>query len=130
MMTPQRSSISANVPMNVARRFPLPIPKACIQRSSAGRAWLAANSGAVLHLEAGILEPVPIGGTYVRHWWVSIGHVPVQFHSENVRMWLPQMVDVYKQFDEFRIIIYHTFADFMLFSVRTKQEIKSLAEPD
>lgn len=94
-----------------------------------GRAWLAADSGEVVHLETGILEPIPVSGMLVRNWWLSINYGPVQFHSQNVRMWLPQTVDAYAELDGHRTIIYHTFADFMVFSVHTHQEIRKPTEP-
>src|SRR5579864_1385364 len=86
-----------------------------------GRAWLAADSGEVLHLDTGILEAIP--SLRLRNWWLSINYGPVQFHSVNVRMWLPQTVDAYAQFDDYRTLISHTFADFMVFSVRAQQDI-------
>jgi hypothetical protein len=92
-----------------------------------GRAWVARDSGEVLHLETGILEPSPT--INVRNWWLSIDYGPVQFHSQNVRMWLPQTVDVYAEFDNYRTIIYHTFADFMMFSVHTHQVIQKPTQP-
>lgn len=94
-----------------------------------GRAWLAADSGEVLHLETGNLEAIPVDGMRVRNWWLSINYGPVQFHSEVVRMWLPQTVDAYAEFEDHRTIIYHTFADFMVFSVHTQQEIGKPKEP-
>jgi len=94
-----------------------------------GRAWLAADSGEVVHLETGILEPISVGGMLVRNWWLSINYGPVQFHSQNVRMWLPQTVDAYAELDGHRTIIYHTFADFMVFSVHTRQKIQKLTVP-
>ncbi|MFZ0640421.1 MAG: hypothetical protein WA020_03180 [Candidatus Acidiferrales bacterium] len=92
-----------------------------------GRAWLAADSGEVLHLESGILEPIPSRG--MRNWWISIDYGPVQFPRQNARMWLPQTVDAYAEFDTVRTIIYHTFADFMMFSVHTRQEVQKPTEP-
>lgn len=92
-----------------------------------GRAWLARDSGEVLHLDSGILESVP--QLDVQNWWLSVDYGPVQFHSQNVRMWLPQTVDAYAEINNYRTIIYHTFADFMIFSVHTHQGIQKPAQP-
>jgi hypothetical protein len=92
-----------------------------------GRAWISADSGEVVHLETALMEGIP--GIHVRNAWFSIDYRPVQFHSRNVRMWLPQTVDAYTQFDHRRTIIYHRFENFMLFSVQTRQEIKKPGEP-
>ncbi|HEV2491392.1 MAG TPA: hypothetical protein VGT03_16430 [Candidatus Acidoferrales bacterium] len=92
-----------------------------------GRAWLAADSGEVLHLDTGILGAIP--ALRVRNWWLSINYGPVQFRSLKIRMWLPQTVDASTEFDDHRMMIYHTFADFMVFSVHTQQEIGKPKEP-
>jgi hypothetical protein len=87
-----------------------------------GRAWIAADSGEVLHMETSLMEEIP--GTKVRHWYLSISYAPVQFRAQNVRMLLPQTVDAYCDFEDHRTIAYHTFTDFMLFSVQTDQAIE------
>lgn len=90
-----------------------------------GRAWVAADSGEVVHLETALLQGVP--GMDVRSAWFLIDYEPVQFHSRNVRIWLPQDVASYTEFDDInrhRMVIEHTFRNFMLFSVRVKQEIQ------
>jgi hypothetical protein len=92
-----------------------------------GRAWIVADSGEVVHLETALMEPMP--EIRVRNAWLAIDYGPVQFHSQNVRFWLPQTVDAYTQFDDQRLIVYHTFANFMLFSVHAKQQIKKPTEP-
>lgn len=87
-----------------------------------GRAWIAADSGEVLHMETSLMEEIP--GTKVRHWYLSISYAPVLFHTQNVRMLLPQTVDAYCDFEDHRTIAYHTFTEFMLFSVHTDQAIE------
>jgi len=91
-----------------------------------GRAWIAADNGAVIHLEIAIMEPIP--QVKVRNWWLALDYAPVQFHSRDVKIWLPQTVDAYAKYDAYRTIIYHTFANFMLFSVQTDQKIEKPAE--
>jgi hypothetical protein len=85
-----------------------------------GRAWFAADSGEVVHMELSLMEEIP--QVKVRHWYLSINYAPVQFHTQNVRMLLPQIVDAFCDFEDRRTIVYHTFSDFMLFSVQTDQK--------
>ncbi len=92
-----------------------------------GRAWVSAISGEVVHMETALLEGIP--EVHVRNSWFSIDYAPVQFRRFDVRLWLPQRVKAYTQFDDHRTITYHVFENFMLFSVETKQEIKKPAEP-
>ena len=92
-----------------------------------GRAWISADSGDVVHMETAMMEGIP--EVRVRNSWLSIDYGPVQFRSRNVRLWLPQIADAYMQFPDHRTITYHTFANFMLFSVETKQEIERPAQP-
>ena len=84
-----------------------------------GRAWIAADSGEVIHLELSLTEEIP--KAKVRHWYLSIDYAPVQFRAQNVRMLLPRTVDVFCDFEDHRTIVYHTFTDFKLFSVQTDQ---------
>jgi hypothetical protein len=92
-----------------------------------GRAGIAADSGEVLHMETSLMEEKP--AAKVRHWYLSIAYAPVQCQSQNVRMWLPLAVDTYYDFEDHRTIAYHTFTDFMLFSVQTDQAIQKPKNP-
>jgi hypothetical protein len=69
----------------------------------------------VLHLESGLTDEMP--KARVRHWYLSIDYAPVQFHTQNVRMLLPQTVDAYCDFEDHRTIVYRAFSNFKLFSV-------------
>ena len=84
-----------------------------------GRAWIAAASGEVIHLELSLMQEIP--KARVRHWYLSIDYAPVQFRAQNVRMLLPLAVDVFCDFEDHRTIVYHTFRDFKLFSVQTDE---------
>jgi hypothetical protein len=88
-----------------------------------GRAWIAADSGEVMHMELSLMEEIP--QVKVRRWYLSINYAPVQFHTQNVRMLLPQTVDAYCDFEDHRTIVYHTFTDFLLFSVQTEQRAET-----
>ena len=82
-----------------------------------GRAWIAADSGEVLHLESSLTDEMP--KVKVRHWYLSIDYATVQFHTQNVRMLLPQVVDAYCDFEDHRTIVYHAFSNFKQFSVQS-----------
>jgi hypothetical protein len=92
-----------------------------------GRAWIAADSGEVVHLETKLMEGVP--AMNVVEWYLSIDYGPVQFHKRNVRIWLPQAADAYCNYGDHRTIIYHTFSDFRLFSVDTNAVTEKPKEP-
>jgi VWFA-related protein len=90
-----------------------------------GRAWIAQDSGEVLHLEIGLMHPVlPVG---VMGWFLAIDYGPVKFRTRNVEVWLPQFAETYDDSDYRRTIISHEFSNFLLFSVDTKQETSSPA---
>jgi hypothetical protein len=86
-----------------------------------GRGWIAADSGEVIHLETPLMAGIP--EMEVRTWSLSIDYAPVQFHSQDVTIWLPQTVDAYCELQRSRRIVYHDFSNFQLFSVQTKQVI-------
>ena len=104
-----------------------------------GRAWIAqdaspesgpessSNSGQVIHLESSLMEAVT--NANVRQMYLSIEYAPVQFRTQNVRIWLPQSVDAYGDFGDHRAIIFHTFSNFLLFSVQTDQTAEKPKTP-
>jgi hypothetical protein len=92
-----------------------------------GRAWIATDSGEVLHMETGLMDEIPAAN--VRAWFLSINYAPVQFRTRPVKIWLPQIVDAYYEFDDHRTIVYHTFTNFLLFSVDTNQKIEKPQVP-
>jgi len=92
-----------------------------------GRAWIAADSGGVLHLETSLMAGIPMAD--VRNWSLSIDYAPVQFHSQEVTIWLPQVVDAYGESEKGRAILYHDFSNFLLFSVQTRQVIEKPKDP-
>lgn len=51
---------------------------------------------------------------------VSIDYAPVQFHSQDVKLWLPRAAEVFSDFGERRFHVRHDFSDFQLFSVSVK----------
>ena len=96
-----------------------------------GRAWIARDSGEdsgeVLHLETSLMQAIPAAN--VRQMYLSIDYAPVQFRTENVRVWLPRAVAAYDDFGDHRAMINHSFTNFLLFSVRTDQRVEKPKSP-
>lgn len=96
-----------------------------------GRAWIAqessGDSGEILHLETSLMEPVLAAD--VRQMYLSIDYAPVQFRTQNERIWLPQSVDAYGYFGDHRTIVFHTFQNFLLFSIETDQKVATPKNP-
>jgi len=92
-----------------------------------GRAWIAADSGQVLHLETNLMERVPI--IELEENAYSVDYAPVKFPSQDVEVWLPQFVLGYTHYANQRIVTEHTFSDFQLFSVQTRMIIPKPKQP-
>lgn len=92
-----------------------------------GHAWIAGDSGEVVHLETALIEGVP--ALKVVQWHLAIDYVPVHFRTPDVQVWLPQTADSYYEFNDHRTMIYHTFTNFMLFSVQTDETIGKPKQP-
>jgi VWFA-related protein len=92
-----------------------------------GRAWIAQDTGDVLHLEIGLMHPVVPAG--VMGWYLAIDYAPVKFRTRNVEVWLPSFVETYDDADYRRTIISHEFSKFLLFTVDTNQETTAPASP-
>jgi hypothetical protein len=80
-----------------------------------GRAWIAADSYQILHIETNLMQAVPL--LQLRGEAVSIDYAPVQFHAQDVKLWLPQAAEVFSDFGERRFHVRHDFSNFQLFSV-------------
>jgi hypothetical protein len=91
-----------------------------------GRAWIAADTGQIMHLETNLLKGVPI--IELRANAVSIDYAPVEFPSRYIQLWLPKSAVAYTDYGKRRTIIEHTFSDFQLFSVQTQQVIEKPKE--
>ncbi|MGA8036706.1 MAG: hypothetical protein WA823_16635 [Candidatus Acidiferrales bacterium] len=88
-----------------------------------GRAWIAADSGEVIHLETYLMDPVPELG--LRSNATAIDYAPVKFQTKRVELWLPQSAVVYANYGKTRTIIEHSFSNFQLFSVDTRQVVET-----
>jgi hypothetical protein len=87
-----------------------------------GRAWIAADSGQVMHLETNLVEANLM--IDLQEMAFSVDYSPVKFESQNVEIWLPQFAVAYTDYAQRRMIIEHTFSDLQLFSVQTQQVTK------
>ncbi len=86
-----------------------------------GRAWIAQDTGVVLHMDIALMHE--IAAVDVREWYLSIDYAPVHFRSKDVVVWLPQSAHTWAAFDLNRVVVYHNFSDFFLFSVQTTQQV-------
>jgi hypothetical protein len=92
-----------------------------------GRAWIAADSGQVMHLETNMMHGIATIG--LQGGAVSVDYAPVKFHTQDVEIWLPQSAIAYSDYGKRRMIFGHTFSDFQLFSVQTQQVIEKPKTP-
>jgi hypothetical protein len=88
-----------------------------------GRAWVAKDSGEVVHLEIALIHPIP--PINIQSWTLSINYAPIHFKTRNIDVWLPQSADVYRESDNGRTFTSHKFTNFRLFSVDVNQEPNS-----
>jgi hypothetical protein len=92
-----------------------------------GRAWIAADSGQVLHLESTLVEPIL--QLDLSELATSVDYAPVRSPSLSMEIWLPRYAVAYTDYAERRMIIEHTFSGFQLFSVQTRETIQKPGEP-
>jgi hypothetical protein len=92
-----------------------------------GRAWIAVDSGQVAHLETNLVGPIL--SIDLSEIAISVDYAPVKSHSLNVALWLPQFAVAYTDYAQRRMIIEHTFSDFELFAVQTKEAVGKPKEP-
>lgn len=86
-----------------------------------GRAWIAADSGQVIHLETNLVEPILM--IDLSEIAISVDYAMVRSPSLKVEIWLPQFAVAYTDYAKRRMIVEHTFSDFQLFSVQTQETI-------
>jgi hypothetical protein len=109
------------------RTFGVRTDKQVFQVSLKGRAWIATDSGQVIHLETNLVKGIAAIG--LQENAVSVDYAPVKFSSRDVEIWLPQSAVAYSDYGRRRMIIGHTFSDFQLFSVQTQQVIEQPKTP-
>jgi hypothetical protein len=92
-----------------------------------GRAWIAADSGQVLHLESTLVDPILEAD--LSELATSVDYAPVRSDSLRMEIWLPKYAVAYTDYAERRMIIEHSFSGFQLFSVQTRETMQKPREP-
>jgi hypothetical protein len=59
---------------------------------------------------------------------LTIVYAPVQFHSRDVQLWLPQKAELFVEEDKLAFYRTHTFSNFQLFSIGTDQQVHAPKE--
>jgi tetratricopeptide (TPR) repeat protein len=93
-----------------------------------GRAWIAAGTFQIVHLEADLLNPMPNIQLLSQHEAVDYG--AVVFKSKKAELWLPKSADLYFDFRHHRYHRRHSFGNYKLFSVAADQKIGDPKETD
>jgi TolA-binding protein len=88
-----------------------------------GRAWIAANTYDVVHLETDLREPMPAIELTFDHLVIDYG--PVNFEHGKTSLWLPWYADLYMQIHNKRYHHRHTLTNYSLFSVDTSHQISA-----
>lgn len=87
-----------------------------------GRAWIAASSFQVLHIEADLLEPLREAHLLYEHQAGDYG--PVVFTQKKTELWLPEDTQVYMDYRGHRLRLTDHFENFVLFSTDWQQSDK------
>ena len=91
-----------------------------------GRAWITADNLQIVRIESDLATPLP--QLSVEHQIADYG--PVEFKQQNVRLWLPQAVDIYLELNRHYYYRRHSFDHFMLFSVNSVDKTKMFKSPE
>jgi tetratricopeptide (TPR) repeat protein len=86
-----------------------------------GRAWIAAGTWHILHLEADLMDPIPKIQLRGEHQAVDYG--PVAFKQKHTELWLPTTADIYLDFRRRQFHRRHSFGSYKLFSVDSTERI-------
>jgi hypothetical protein len=86
-----------------------------------GMAWVDASTFQVVHLETDLMKPVPDLFLDVEHQ--ALNYAPVVFAARDVRLWLPQSVDISVYFGSKQFTARHLYSNYQLFVVDTGQKI-------
>ncbi len=92
-----------------------------------GRAWLAANSYDLLHLEMDLRDSVKELQLTRNHLTVDYG--AVKFEKDNTELWLPWYAEMFLEVRGKRYRHKHTLTSYVLFSVETTNKIAPPKQP-
>lgn len=87
-----------------------------------GRAWLDPGTFQVLRLDSELMHPLRDIGLTQEH--VTISYQPVNFPSQDTRLWLPHTAELYVERQKHRYYRRHQFSHFQLFSVDTSENMR------
>jgi VWFA-related protein len=87
-----------------------------------GRAWISAENFQVVHLEASLMSDLSQIG--LQEFAFSVDYESVRSPSGNPEFWLPNKIIIYRDFGAHRVVLDHTFTDFQLFAVDTKEKVQ------
>jgi tetratricopeptide (TPR) repeat protein len=90
--------------------------------SQKGRAWIGANSYQILRVETDLVKPIREIGLEREH--IAIEYGPVEFRDRQLQLWLPASAVLHAELRGRRYYHRHSFKDFLLFSVDTRQNIR------
>ena len=96
-------------------------PKGTYAVNLRGTAWVDASTSQVVHLETDLLNPIP--DLFLDFEHQSLDYGPVIFTERNVRLWLPQSVDISVHLGHTQFNARHHYSDYRLFVVDTGQKI-------
>jgi len=86
-----------------------------------GRGWISTETSQILHIETNLKKEMP--AIQLKREAISVDYAPVEFHSKNMKLWLPQVSEVFLEMQGRRYVILHAFTNFLLSSVQTEQTI-------
>ena len=109
-----------------SRTMQFRVVKGTYTAALAGRAWLSMENGQILRLETNIMHPIP--SINLQSGANSIDYAPVAIQSRKLQLWLPERMEAYWEIADRRLILYHTFSDYKLFSVDTEQNVEKPKE--
>jgi len=96
-------------------------PDGVFRANLKGRGWISTDTSQILHIETNLKKEMP--AIQLQREAISVDYAPVEFHSKNMKLWLPQVSEVFFQMQDRRYVILHSFTDFLLSSVQTDQTI-------
>ena len=86
-----------------------------------GRAWIAAGSFQLLHMETDLVAPMD--AIRLRRNHIAIDYAPVKSAKGGNVLWLPSAADIYTHFRGRLFRLQHAFSKFTLFNVDSAQKI-------
>ncbi len=94
-------------------------PQGVVPAKLRGRAWISAESGDILKVETDLTEPIPAADLIRSH--LTVEYAPQKLDGSAEPLWLPVKADLLSEFKGRRCHIRHSFSDFHLFSVQTRE---------